>query len=176
MIREIPNPQPQDGHEGNRDTDAYSLVAENLARDKDSLYVFFKHNRGSAQALDEELVDTYELRPAELPDLTLPNSLNFVSGFSYVVGQWYPIVRAIGSGKVKPGEEQSMDSHLEHMFRDRIITTQGIREALAIDPSAALLLEEMVAVEFRQGNLELLGARKAIIGARKMYQQFATSR
>ena len=85
MISEIPNPQPQDGHEGDKTTDAYSLVAENLARDKESLYtLFFKHNRGSSQALDEVLVDTYELRPTELPDLTLPNSLNFVSGFSYV--------------------------------------------------------------------------------------------
>lgn len=176
MIREIPNPQSHGRREGKRDTDVYSLVAENLQRDKESLYEFFKHNRGSAQTLDEELVGTYELRPAELPDLTLPNSLNFVSGFSYVVGQWYPVVRAIGSGRVKAGEEQFMDSHLEHMFRDRIITTQVIREALAIDPSAASLLEAMATVEFRQGNLELLGAKKAITGARKMYQRFTSSR
>lgn len=169
MVREIPNPQPQDGHEEEKGSDPYYLVLENLAGDKESLYAFFKHNRGSALALDEVLVDTYELRPSELPELTLPNSLDFISGFSYVVGQWYPILRAIGSGKVKPGEEQFMDSHLERMFRDRIITTQRIRDALAVDPSGAIWLEEMANIEFRQGNLELIGARKAISGARKLY-------
>ena len=176
MIREIPNPLPQGGHEGEENADVYSLVLKKLARDKDYLYAFFKHDRGSAQALGEEVVDTYELRPTKLSELTLPKSLDFVSGFSYVVGQWYPIVRAVGSGKVKPGEEQFMDSHLERTFRDRIITTQLIRESLTTDPSGATLLEEMATVEFRQGNLELLGARKAIIGVRKMYQQFASSR
>ena len=151
----------------------YSLIARALQKDREALFTYFKQNgRSFTQALDDELVDVYELRLVEVPELTLPNSLSFVTGFSYVASHWYPLVRVAATGIIAPGDEHFMDTHLEGMFRDGRVTTQQLREALVADASGATWLEQ---IAFRQGNLELIGARKAIIGARKMYEQLTTA-
>ncbi|MBI2011185.1 hypothetical protein HYS91_00305 [Candidatus Daviesbacteria bacterium] len=152
------------------ETPIHSLIIRALQEDRKALFAYFKQDRGT-QALDEELVDVYELRPAELPTLTLPNNLSFVEGFSYVASHWYPLVRAVASGAVAPGEEHFMDSHLDRVFPDGRVTTQQLRDALLADPSGATWLEQMAQDEFREGNLELTGARKAITGAKRMYEQ-----
>lgn len=148
---------------------AYAVVANSLKKDREAVFAYFNQNRINHD-LSEELIDTYELRPAELPTLVLPNHLKFVSGFSYVASHWYPLVRAVGSGLVVPGDEDFMNDHLTRMFPDGIVTTQSMIDALSTDATGATWLEERARFEFRQGNLELLGATKAIIGAKKMYE------
>lgn len=44
------------------------------------------------------------------------------------------------------------------------------RAALALDPSGATWLGEKARAEFTERNLALIGALKAITGARKMYE------
>ena len=130
----------------------YSLIARALQKDREALFTYFKQNgRSFTQALDDELVDVYELRLVEVPELTLPNSLSFVTGFSYVASHWYPLVRVAATGIIAPGDE--------HLNQIRGCVTG----------------KQIARVEFRQGNLELIGARKAIIGARKMYEQLTTA-
>lgn len=155
--------------ENNGDKNTYSLIEGALKRDREAMFAYFKQ-RGGVQGLDEELADVYELRPEDVPGLTLPNNLSFVAGFSLVVSHWYPAVRVITSPNFKPADEGFFDAEFGRRFRDRVVTAQILREALAADPSGATWLEEMARAEFREGNLELLGARKAIAGARKMYE------
>ena len=157
------------------DTSAYSRVRDALQRDRKILFGRFEESGGGTNmvTLDESLVELYELQPEELPSLVLSNNFQFVEGFSYVVGHWYPIVRAVGSGIATPASQHFMDQHLERMFPDAKVTTEGVRTALSEDPSGARWLEEMAKIEFRERSLALIGARKAITGARKMYEQLA---
>ena len=147
----------------------YYLIGGALKRDREAMFSHFKQG-GGAQSLDEELTDVYELRPEDVPGLTLPNNLSFVAGFSLVVSHWYPAVRVLTSPSFKPDDEGFFDAEFGRRFRDRVVTAQTLKEALATDPTAATWLEEMARSEFREENLELLGARKAITGARKMYE------
>lgn len=161
--------------EHNGDKTVYSLIEGALKRDRETMFAHFKQ-RGGVQGLDEELADVYELRPGDIPGLVLPNNLSFVAGFSLVVSHWYPAVRIITSPNFKPDDEQFFDAEFGRRFRDRVVTVQILREALATDPSGATWLEEMARAEFREENLELLGARKAIVGARKMYEALNVTR
>lgn len=147
----------------------YPLIEKALQGDREALFAYFKQNR-STQALDEELVDVYELRSTKPPTLTLPDDLSFIAGFSMVVSTWYPAIRIVSTVDFKPGDEQIFDEEFGRRFRDRFVTARTLREALASDPSGSTLLEEMARAEFREENLELIGALKAITGIRKMYQ------
>lgn len=112
-------------HENCGEIPVYSLIAKVLQEDRKALFTYFKQNgRSSTQALDEELIDVYKLKPAELPTLILSNNLSFVAGFSYVASHWYPLIEAVASGVIAPDEERFMDSHLERMFPDRVVTTR----------------------------------------------------
>jgi len=169
MTRESgPNARRYQRSEGGDSTNPYAVIAGVLRTDTAAL---FAYSRGEGP-LDEELVRRYELRPDDLPELTLPNSLDFVGGFSYVSGQWYPLIRAIATHQdPTPAMIGSMDAELAHLIPDGIVTTQTLREALQEDPSGATWLEQRARVEFRQGNLELIGAMKAITGVRKMFAE-----
>lgn len=155
---------------------AYFVIAATLRKDSSAMFSFFQKNlRGknggvSAEPIDPELVDVYELKPEDIPTLSLPSNLSFLDGFSYVAGHWYQFVRIVGSGLVKPKDEHIMDSELERIFPDRGITTQVLRGALSVDPSGATWLEEQARVEFNEETLSLIGARKAISGAKRMYE------
>lgn len=155
----------------------YTLVGAALSKDSHAIHDFFqgslieRSGGVSADPLDSELDEAYDLKPADNPSLSLPRNLNFFDGFSYVSGHWYPIVRIIGSGLIKtPQDEELLDTHLKTLFRDGDVTTHSVRESLSIDPTGANWLEERAKIEFTEGNLALIGARKAITGARKMYE------
>ena len=152
----------------------YSLIEGALKRDREALFAHF-YQRAKTQSLDEELAEIYELRPENVPDLLLPNNLSFVAGFSFVVSHWYPVVRIVASSEFKPSDEEIFDAEFGRRFRDRVVTARMLRDVLAVDHSGATWLEEMARVEFREENLELLGARKAITGVRKMYEQLAAT-
>lgn len=146
----------------------YAIIADTLATDAASLFAYLE-GKGT---LSKELLESYEITPPELPDLRLPDRLDFVGGFSYVSRQWYPIVKAIAViTEPTPEMEHAMNTHLEGMFKDAIVTVQGLRQALQIDPSGATWLEQRARAEFRQGNLELMGARSAIKGISRMFEE-----
>lgn len=151
--------------ESKEDRTVYSVIEGALKRDRDVLFTYFKQNRGSGQCIDEELVDVYELRPD-----SIPFNVSFMSGFSLVISTWYPAIRVLTSHNFKSSDEHFFDSEFGRRFRDRVVTSHTLRDALIVDPSGATWLEEMAGAEFRQENLELLGARKAITGIRKMHE------
>lgn len=158
-------------HENRGEISVYSLIESALKKDREALFACFKQNSGQfTPALDEDLVDVYELRPDDIPGLSLPSNLSFVSGFSLVVSHWYPAIRVVTATSFKLNDEQFFDTEFGRRFRDRVVTSHTLRDALTTDPSGATWLEEMASAEFREENLELLGARKAIKGARKMYE------
>lgn len=158
--------------EADQETPVHDLVFCALKKDRDAIWAYF-HQR-TLQSLDKDLVEIYDLKPPDLPELNLSDNLSFVSGFGYVASHWYPLVRAVATGRIKHGDEYVMDSHLERMFPDGRITTKELNDNLIEDPSGATWLEQRARVEFRQGNLELIGARKAITGIRKMHEAFAS--
>lgn len=163
-----------DRHEDGADGGSiYDRILSTLQRDRETLWAHFQHNRGS-QDLDHRLVELYELRPDDLPTLTLPDSLTFVEGFSYVASHWYTLVRAVAGGKVTSGSEYFFDIHLAGLFKDGVVTTRTMRQELGEDPSGASWLEHRVRAEFRQENLSSIGARKAITGIRKIHEQFCS--
>lgn len=79
-------------------------------------------------------------------------------------------MKTIAEGRVAQEDEHIMDGELAHMFRDRVVTTRGVKEALVIDPSGSSWLREMARAEFTEGTLSLVGANKAIQGVRNMYE------
>ena len=151
------------------ETQAYDRVSQTLRRDQRVLWYHFQAGK-TVQSLDPALAEVYELKADGLPELNLTGNLEFIGGFSYIAGQWYPLLRAIGSGLVSPEHEQFMDAELERKFPDAKITTEIIRDALTKDPSGATFLEQRARVEFRQETLELAGARRAIAGIRKLHE------
>lgn len=148
----------------------YSVIVKILKADSSVIHTFFQNrSRGLHQdTVDAELADIYELAPAEIPALALPSNLAFFSGFSYVGRQWYPWLNAVVISR--PEQQQFLDQEMGRFFPDRAVTAKRVREALAVDPSAATWLEQMARVHFRNDNLELIGALKVITGARKMYE------
>lgn len=167
---------PVNPNEGKRDSKTvYDQVFAALQTARQALFVHYTQNRGSRN-LDERLVELYELRPVDLPELNLPDNLAFgVDGFAYVASHWYPLVRAVGSGRVKPEDEEFFNEHLARMLPDAHVTISDIRESLAEDASGASWLEQQVRAEFRQGNLSSLGARCAITGIRKLHEALASA-
>ena len=160
----------------------YLPVEKALKKDAQAMFDFFQKkllekSGGVAVApIDQELVDVYELKPEEIPTLSLPNNLSFVEAFSYVAAHWYPYIRIIGTNLVKPDDEQFMDIRLKELFPKENVTILTVRDSLATDPSGATWLEERAKVEFTgEGTLSRVGAQKAINGARKMYERLTVA-
>ena len=77
------------------ETQAYDRVSQTLRRDERVLWYHFQAGK-TVQSLDPALAEVYELKADGLPELNLTGNLEFIGGFSYIAGQWYPLLRAIG--------------------------------------------------------------------------------
>jgi len=66
-----------------------------------------------------------------------------------------------------------VDYLLGNNFPGQNVTSKSLLKALMIDPSGAAWLEEMARNEFKNDQLGLTGALKAVAGARKMHSMLA---
>lgn len=167
--------------ESGKESSVYSIVAKKLKQDGSRMFHFLRQGQGQrhggsfADPIDAEMAETYELIPNDIPTLFLPGNLSFVDGFSYVTAHWYPLIRIVATEDMTSEGGRVMDEILDRMFPDGGITRQVLQEALRVDPSGATWLEERAKVEFNEGTLALIGARRAITGARKMYEALAST-
>lgn len=153
--------------EGGAESSPYSLIEGALNKDSNAVWDWYAQGEAFADPTGE-LAEVYELSHDDIPDLSLPSSLRFTEGFS-LVRRRYNLMRAIAEGRVEPEHEHIMDSELARMFKDKVVTTQSVRDALGIDPSGATLLSEIVRSELTDRTLALTGAIKAITGVRNMH-------
>lgn len=158
----------------------HQAVLTKLRGDRNAMFKLLQSNLTArdggavADPIDEELDEVYQLKPADVPTLALPGTLQFFDGFSYVVGHWYPLVAAIGSGLVKEEDEGLLNSELQRLFPRVPVKVSDIKDSLGEDSSAATWLNQRAEIEFNEGHLALIGAKTAIFGARKMYEQITS--
>lgn len=171
MRFEMPEPQDKPIKSIPLNNSPYTIIFETLSNDCSGLWNHFRNynKHGFTPDIDPVLVARYKLAPNTIPHFSLPNTFPFMDGFSYVAGHWYPIVRAVASDLVRPNDYSIMDTHLERMFRDRVVQTQELREEFRKDPSGANWLDNMAIIEFKEGTLSFVGAKKAITGVRNMF-------
>ena len=166
--------------EGENASSPHSYIIAALNSDAQHIWSFYTQSRyqqiggATPNPIDQDIIDTYELQPADIPTLALPRDFSFTDGFSYI-RNWLPYIRAVGEGMVAPEDEHIMDSQLARMFPDRFVTTQNLRGSLALDPSGATFLNKMADAELTEGTLSLIGARKAITGIKNMYEALAAA-
>ncbi len=173
----------------------HEVIGKVLREDARRLYTYHRCHLlaevGGAKPkpIDPEVVDLYELQPkggGVLPNFNPANNSAFVGGFGYVASYMYPLLEAASrpadhsKHTVSPTVEAMLNNlrakdktalivrlHLDESMVEVVV--DDVRKKMIYDASGTTWLKEKVQEEFREGNLELAGALRAIQGAKKLF-------
>ena len=167
----------------------HELIGSILRGDAERLYAY--HRGDLPMPVDEGLIKLYELRPFELEEAALvisPKDLLFVSGFSYVAGHIFPplvvaskqlsghLSLTQSTEAVMASSEETRNLFATHVRNNPLLgalVSGEISDELERNPSGIQWLEKRVREEFKNGGMELVGAQKAVAGARNLFAMFA---
>lgn len=165
----------------------HEVIGSVLLADSTRIFRYFRtpdSTVGSAiEPVNEEVVSLYDLpQPGQkLPDTV---SEGFISGFYFVAGTLYPSLFPVskGTSEVSPGEGGETTGFSEGVrkgYVEQSPTNPALRaeleDALKTEPSADRWLNAQVDTFFADNESELAGAKSALSGAKKLYEELSAA-